>query len=170
MEFRHQYNRKKDERFFTDTGSPEYNVYIADEEGNPVISGKNNLYDEIQSHRESTELAVLLQRYMQGDETALNQLQGVYEDVVDYPRTFAELYERVHDAEESFNSLPPDLRAVFDDSPVAFWQSMGTPDFNRRVNEFEEKRKQKASVSDVNNSSVTGAADTSNGNGGIMNE
>lgn len=170
MDFRHQYNRKKDERFFTDTGSPEYNAYIADEEGNPVVSGVSNLYDEIQSHRESTELAVLLQRYMQGDETALNQLQGVYEDVVDYPRTFAELYQRVHDAEESFNSLPSELRGIFENSPVSFWQSMGTPEFNNRINEYEEKRKQKASGSDVNNSSGSGAADSSSGNGGSVNE
>lgn len=169
MKFRCQYEREKGERFITDSGSPEYTVYIADEDGNPVISGKNNLYDEIQSHRESTELAVLLQRYMQGDETALNKLQGVYEDVTEYPRTFAELYQRVHDAEQSFNSLPPDLRAIFENSPVNFWQSMGTPDFNKRIDAYQQAKQKK----DVNNNNSSQSGDPNNqsgGNGGVVSE
>nr|DAW56675.1 MAG TPA: Scaffold protein [Microviridae sp.] len=169
MIFRKQYEREKGERFVTDSGSPEYTVYVADEDGNPVPSGVRNLYDEIQSHREATELAVLLQRYMQGDETALNQLQGVYEDVTDYPRTFAELYQRVHDAEESFNSLPPDLRAIFEDSPVSFWQSMGTPEFNRRINEYQASQQKKKNNNNSNSQSGDLNSQVS-GNGGVVNE
>ena len=106
MDYRTQFDDHQ--RFICESGREEYEVYTVDDNGLPVVSGVNNRYDEIQSHRESVELSVLLQRYAQGDETALNKVQGVYEDIVDSPKTLADIYEYVKDAENSFNDLPPD--------------------------------------------------------------
>lgn len=140
MNFRNQYDNRGD-CDCTCHGRTEKPIYTANEDGFPVESGTVNIYDEIQSHRQSVELATLLQRYAQGDATALNKIQGVYADVVDMPSTYSELFERVRDAENSFNALPEDVRVLFDNSPVSFWQSIGTPEFASKIAELDAKAK-----------------------------
>lgn len=140
MVFRNQYDNRGD-CDCTCHGRAEKPTYTADDNGYPVQTGTVNLYDEIQSHRQSVELSTLLQRYAQGDVTALNKIEGVYADVVDMPSTYAELFNRVRDAENSFNALPEDVRVLFDNSPVSFWQSIGTPEFASKIAELDSKRK-----------------------------
>lgn len=140
MVFRNQYDNRGD-CDCTCHGRMEKPTYTANEDGLPVESGTVNLYDEIQSHRQSVELSTLLQRYAQGDVTALNQIEGVYADVVDMPSTYSELFERVRDAENSFNALPEDVRVLFDNSPVSFWQSIGTPEFASKIAQLDSKVK-----------------------------
>lgn len=144
MNFRNQYDNRGD-CDCTCHGRTEKPTYTANEDGFPVESGTVNIYDEIQSHRQSVELSTLLQRYAQGDVTALNQIEGVYADVVDMPSTYAELFNRVRDAENSFNALPDDVRALFDNSPVSFWQSIGTPEFATKIAELDAKAKKDSS-------------------------
>lgn len=144
MVFRNQYDNRGD-CDCTCHGRTEKPTYTANEDGLPVESGTVNIYDEIQSHRQSVELSTLLQRYAQGDVTALNQMEGVYADVVDMPSTYAELFNRVRDAENSFNALPDDVRALFDNSPVSFWQSIGTPEFAEKIGKLDAKVKKNSS-------------------------
>lgn len=144
MIFRNQYDNRGD-CDCTCHGRVEKPTYTADDNGYPVESGTVNIYDEIQSHRESVELSTLLQRYAQGDATALNKIEGVYADVVDMPSTYSELFERVRDAENSFNALPEDVRVLFDNSPVSFWQSIGTPEFAEKIGKLDAKSKKNSS-------------------------
>ena len=168
MDFRNQYDNRGD-CDCTCHGRVEKPTYTADENGYPVESGIVNLYDEIQSHRESVELSTLLQRYAQGDISALNQIEGVYADVVDMPSTYAELFNRVRDAENSFNALPDDVRALFDNSPVSFWQSIGTPEFADKIGKLDSKAKKNSSNSaDIRKSSYGDSA--ASGSGGDVNE
>lgn len=144
MVFRNQYDNRGD-CDCTCHGRTEKPTYTANEDGFPVESGTVNIYDEIQSHRQSVEPSTLLQRYAQGDVTALNQIEGVYADVVDMPSTYAELFNRVRDAENSFNALPEDVRSLFDNSPVSFWQSIGTPEFASKIAQLDSKVKNNSS-------------------------
>lgn len=168
MDFRNQYDNRGD-CDCTCHGRIEKPTYTADEDGLPVESGTVNIYDEIQSHRQSVELSTLLQRYAQGDVTALNQIEGVYADVVDMPSTYAELFNRVRDAENSFNALPDDVRALFDNSPVSFWQSIGTPEFATKIGKLDSKGKKNSS-----NTADSGKFNPGDfpapGNGGDVNE
>lgn len=138
MKFRNQYDKIEPHTFLTNPGDPIRQDYIADEDGNPVPSGKTNLYDEIQSHRASVELSTLLQRYAAGDETALNQIQGVYADVVDAPSSLQEFHERVRTAEEYFRDLPEGLRKLFNDDPFQYVMSIGTTEFLDKVLAFNK--------------------------------
>lgn len=164
MVFRNQYDNRGD-CDCTCHGRCEKPTYTVNEDGLPVETGTINLYDEIQSHRQSVELSTLLQRYAQGDVTALNKIQGVYADVVDMPSTYSELFNRVRDAENSFNALPDDVRALFDNSPVSFWQSIGTPEFATKIAELDAKAKKNSSNSSDPGKPSAGdpAADGSNG-------
>ena len=166
MVFRNQYDNRGD-CDCTCHGRVEKPTYTADEDGYPVETGTVNIYDEIQSHRQSVELSTLLQRYAQGDVTALNQIEGVYADVVDMPSTYAELFNRVRDAENSFNALPEDVRALFDNSPVSFWQSIGTPEFQTKIGYLEAKGKKNSSNSADSRQSSDGDASAV---GGDVNE
>lgn len=169
MNFRTQYNKSDSDLFITESGNPEYIVYNADEDGNPVEAGIGNLYDEIQSHRESVELSVLLQRFAQGDETALNKVQGVYDDIVGAPSTYAELFDAVKNAESSFNGLPAGLREKFNNSPVEFWKAYGTPEFAQKVREFDGSQHKKTD-NNVDNNNIDNNSNTFSGNGGVVNE
>lgn len=166
MNFRNQYDNRGD-CDCTCHGRVEKPTYTANEDGLPVESGTVNIYDEIQSHRESVELSTLLQRYAQGDVTALNQIEGVYADVVDMPSTYAELFNRVRDAENSFNALPEDVRVLFDNSPVSFWQSIGTPEFASKIAELDVKVKKNSSNPADTGKSFDGDSKTA---GGDVNE
>lgn len=168
MVFRNQYDNRGD-CDCTCHGRMEKPTYTANEDGFPVESGTVNIYDEIQSHRESVELSTLLQRYAQGDVTALNQIEGVYADVVDMPSTYAELFNRVRDAENSFNALPDDVRALFDNSPVSFWQSIGTPEFASKIGKLDAKAKENSSNSAGPGKSSAGDPSAA-GSGGDVNE
>ena len=156
MVFRNQYDNRGD-CDCTCPGRAEKPTYTSNEDGLPVESGTVNIYDEIQSHRESVELSTLLQRYAQGDVTALNRIEGVYADVVDMPSTYSELFERVRDAENSFNALPEDVRVLFDNSPVSFWQSIGTPEFADKIAKLDANVKE-------NSGNPSGPGQSSDGN------
>lgn len=138
MKFRNQYEKIPSEQFATAPGSPIRQDYVADEDGNPVPSGQTNVYAEIQSHRVSVELSTLLQRYVAGDETALNKIQGVYADVTDAPSSLQELHERVRQAENYFRDLPEGLRKLFNDSPIEYVMSVGTTEFLDKIVEFNK--------------------------------
>ncbi len=168
MVFRDQYDNCSFPDY-TCHGRVEKPTYTADQDGYPVESGTVNLYDEIQSHRESVELSTLLQRYAQGDVTALNQIEGVYADIVDMPSTYSELFDRVRDAENSFNALPEDVRVLFDNSPVSFWQSIGTPEFASKIAELDAKAKKNSSNPADTGKSSAGDPPAA-GSGGDVNE
>ena len=169
MVFRNQYDNRGD-CDCTCHGRTEKPTYTANEDGLPVESGIVNIYDEIQSHRESVELSTLLQRYAQGDISALNQMEGVYADVVDMPSTYAELFNRVRDAENSFNALPDDVRALFDNSPVSFWQSIGTPEFATKIGQLDAKGKKNSGNTADSGKSASGDPAAVGNNGGNVNE
>ena len=90
MEFKTQYDAR--DRVFTDPGSPEHITYAGhyDEKGRVVLeeSGRENIYDFIQSHAESCDIHVLMKRYQNGDVDALSQKQGFYGDFLDFPKTY----------------------------------------------------------------------------------
>ncbi len=169
MQFRTQYERPDRDLFRTNPGREEYPTFVADEDGRPVVSGTKNRYDEIQSHRQSVELATLLQRYAMGDETALNQRTGVYEDLVDAPSSLAEMYERFSDAEKQFYNLPDGFRELFGNSTVNYWKEVGTPEYFEKIDKFMSsfQKKDNNSYGNSDNNKPDSKVD---GNGGNIDE
>lgn len=121
-----------------------------DEDGRIVLeeSGKVNLYDEIQSHRDSVDIHVLMQRYVDGDLDVLSRVQGIYTDITSLPKTYAELLNSVIAGEEMFNGLPLEVKERFGNSFTEFMASMDRPD------EFFEKLGKKPDVSLNNDQEV----------------
>lgn len=78
-----------------------------------VESGKENLYEFIQSFKESVDINVILKRFANGDASALARRQGTYGDFTGMPNSYAEMLNRLTQAEDFFNNLPVETRAQF---------------------------------------------------------
>lgn len=104
-------------RYLTNVGSREKIVYTGeyDEKGNLELKeiGKDNLYAYIQSFKDSCDINVILKRFTNGETNVLSQKQGAYGDFTIMPKTYAEMLNRVIDAENYFNSLPVEERAKY---------------------------------------------------------
>lgn len=101
-----------------------------------VEVGKSNLYDEIQSHKDSCDIYKLLERYQNGDVSALSKVAGQYLDITDAPKTLAEAYTFVSNAERFFSKLPLKLREQYDFDPSKFVGDLGSDRCNSLLSEF----------------------------------
>lgn len=87
-------------------------------------SGEYNLYADIQSYKDSVSIDYILTRFVNGDESALSRVQGIYGDFTQMPTTMAELQQRVIDAEHLFNNLPLDIREQYNFSASEFFAQL----------------------------------------------
>ncbi len=135
VKFRTQFDSS--ERVYQPAGSPVKILYGPVFDARGVMSleeiGKHDLYAEIQSHADSVDIHVILQRFEAGDTSVLSRIQGTYGDFTEMPRTFAEALNTIIAAEQYFDSLPVDVRARFDHSFSQFIASMDSPDFARSM-------------------------------------
>lgn len=88
--------------------------------------GEVNLYEKIQESLEETKIENIVRRAVGGDTQALNVMHGVYADVTNAPRTFAEMQQAVITATEEFRKLPVEIREKFGHSVEQFVAEYGT--------------------------------------------
>lgn len=86
--------------------------------------GVLNVYDEIQSHKDSCSIELALQRFAMGDSSALQRTQGAYGDFTVFPKTFAEVLQLMINGQNYFDSLPKEVRRNFDNDVNKFFASM----------------------------------------------
>lgn len=125
------------ERKYANAGSPVKTIYKPVFDKNGVMeleeAGEENLYDYIQSFRDSVDIHVILKRFANGEVDVLNRVQGAYGDFTVMPRTYAELLNRVNEGRQFFESLPVETREKFNHSFEQFMASMDAPDFLERA-------------------------------------
>lgn len=119
------------ERVLTNHGSRDKIVYgpVYDENGvlDLEVIGKEDFYGFIQSHKDSVDLKQILQRFANGDVSALSKVQGTYGDFTQFPSTYAEALNTMIQAEQTFQALPVETRAKFGHSFSQFLAQVGTP-------------------------------------------
>lgn len=147
--FATQYHER--ERIFQSPGNPIRTLYVAqfDEFGNHelVETGKENLYDYIQSFKESCDIHVIMERYARGDVEALSRRQAMFADVTDLPDTFAGMLNAITQGEQYFESLPLDVRERFDNSFAKWITAMDDmPGFLEKMGEEVPSREEPAPV------------------------
>ena len=124
-------------RIHANPGTPEKVLYgpVFDENGTLDLEpkGKENLYDYIQSHKDSCDIKLIVDRCARGDLSALSKAQGMYGDFTTLPRTYAEALQALTDAENFFMGLPVETRAKFDHDPHKFIASMDKPGFLEKL-------------------------------------
>ena len=128
--FANQYRDHK--HFLTGVGSREKITYEARYNAKGQLElhekGKEDWYGYIQSHKDSVDIHVLLERFQRGDVDVLNRVQGFYGDITSMPSTFADALNIVRSSEEFFNSLPVEERAKFNHNFSEFLASFDSPD------------------------------------------
>lgn len=126
MKFTTQFDQR--DRVPANAGTREHILYTTqfDEHGNHTLveSGKENLYDYIQSHKESVDIHVIMERFARGDVQALQRRQAMFGDFTDFPTTYAGMLNAIEAGEQHFMSLPLEVRQKFDNSFQKWLASM----------------------------------------------
>lgn len=145
IKFQTQFQRRFEERrtFPTNVGSPVVLTYAPeyDKQGNLqlVQDGEKDLYAEIQSHKDSTDLALILNRYFNGDPMALSRVQGAYMDVTGMPTNLHEAMSLVDNARRDFDTLPVDIKQLFDNDANKFLATLGSPEWFEKMQVKKEE-------------------------------
>lgn len=138
---------RQGERQLSSVGSGMKDVYKmhVDDDGKRELRkfGKFNQYAEIQSYKDSVSIDYILSRFVNGDETALSRVQGIYGDFTEMPKTMAELQQRIIDAEDLFFQLPLDIRSQYNHSPSEFYAQL---DSEKTKNLFKVDDKAKEDI------------------------
>lgn len=125
------------EPVYSETGSPTKEAYapVIKDDGSFELEvvGKINVYDEIQSHADSCDINIILERYARGDVTALSRRQGLFADLSEMPRTYAEMLNVVIKAQAEFEALPANVKEKFDNDVNKFISRMDDVEFMRSV-------------------------------------
>ena len=105
-----------------------------------VTIGRKNLYAEIQSHKDSVDVHMILDQYAQtGDINLIQRVQAQYMDIADAPQTLAEAYEMVHNVKSAFDNMPLDVRKEYDHDASRFIADFGTDHFNSVMSKAFDK-------------------------------
>lgn len=112
------------------------------EDGELVFVEKDKvpLYAQIQAERDMCELSSILARYENGDDTALNKVNGMYLDIVDMPTNYAELYTAVSKANDIFYNMPTEIKEKYDNNAAMFWKNYGSDAFDDVVNAYRSEQ------------------------------
>lgn len=110
--------RKKINRIYQNPGSTEHKLYSSKFNDDGILEliecGSEHIPSMIQSHAESVDINVILQRYAEGDEAALRRRQMLFGDFTLVPKTYADVLNLAIRGEEYFLSLPLDIREKYD--------------------------------------------------------
>lgn len=135
MKFETQFTRVN-EKQFTCPGNPikiEYELRVVEGIPQLVEIGKTNFQELIQKGSEGTTLKDLVAKFVNGDPNALNGAPGVYLDITRMPENYAELYNNYLKAEQFFDDLQPNIKKLFDNNSIAFWNEFGSDKFNAKL-------------------------------------
>lgn len=78
-----------------------------------VETGKEDLYDYIQSFAESCDINMIMRRYENGDTDILEKVQGFYFDTSQVPDNMAELLNKLNYAETQFEAMPASFKEKY---------------------------------------------------------
>lgn len=135
MEFATQFTKRPRVRANSGSGVKALYTPRFDEAGNMdlVESGRENLYDFIQSHADSCNIHLILERFARGDVSVLSRTQGSFGDFTDMPGSYAELLNTVIAGEQYFMGLPIETRAKFDHSFQKWLVSSGSAEWLEKM-------------------------------------
>lgn len=122
------------ERYRTSPGSAVAPVFSSkyDADGRLVVfqSGETNLNSYIQSFKDSVNLDLIVERFQNGDTTAMNKAKGFfYDGEVKLPANLLDCLNMVNQSRAEFESLPAEVRAGFNHDFGKFLSEYGSDNF-----------------------------------------
>lgn len=108
----------------------EYSPLVNDDGTVDLIpAGKQDLQEFYNSQAAGCDMHLIISRYLAGDTSVLERVQGFYGDVSQLPRNNAELLQKVIDGERNFDRLPKEVKAAFDNDFRKWFASAGSEDW-----------------------------------------
>ena len=104
-----------------------------------ILSGKHNVYEEIQADAESCKIENILHAVAMGDLNALQQREATYCDTTTMPKTLLEAQNLVIRAKDEFYKMPIEVRKEFSNDPDVYVSKMGTQEFLDIMAPYNEK-------------------------------
>lgn len=128
-----KYNSKEDcNKFFTNPGDRYVQEYdtIVEPNGRIILkeSGKKDLFQEIQSWRDQTDMHWVLQQMALGQYPQRENL--MYGDFSEAPENMVQAMQMMINAEKAFYDLPLDTRKKFDND-YKQWMVMASSDYEQ---------------------------------------
>lgn len=132
-------------RCFANHGSRfrDKNVLVYDRDGGRHLEkvGEEDLFEIIQSHRDSVDLKKILERCMMtGDVSALHQRQGIYTDTTALPNNARDYHQILINAEAIYNGLVDDVKSNLDFN--SFLETFADPTALRKLVESRNVEKE----------------------------
>lgn len=142
IEFRTKYSEDTG-KYLSPTGDGYMDVYAykysKDGTKELVKDSKTNVYEAIQADFESCDINSLMKRFTAGETDIFNRVQGIYADLTDMPKTWAELYQMQQEGENQFLTLPVELREMFNNSAAEFFAEAGTKGWTDKVKAYADQ-------------------------------
>lgn len=85
-------------------------------------------YAKIQSYKDQCLIENIIRRCVNGDASALNQVQGFYGDVSGMPTSLPEMYDIMERSKGVFDALSEEQKAAFGGSFPAFLEGFANPE------------------------------------------
>lgn len=124
-------------RFHCPAGSRDADTFEIqiDKKGHKSLKwvGTHDIYQDIQSYKEECSIENIIARAAAGDLNALNRSQGFYADITESPKDLAEAQRNILKLSNTFDALPADIRAKFDNSKEVFVNEFGTDEFAKKM-------------------------------------
>ena len=120
-------------RVFANPGNPIKTTYMPEFDKRGVMSlvecGQENLYDFIQSHKDSVDIHKIIERFERGDVAALSKVQAVYADLSEMPSNYADMLNQVIAGEKMFNELPISVKEKFGQNFNQWMSTLGSDEW-----------------------------------------
>ena len=94
-----------------------------------VFDGTEDVYRKIQAEAVVTDLPSIIARATAGDPTAFRKGNGFFGDIVDMPKTYAEVLNTVNNAQREFDKLPLEIKSKFENSFEKWFATLGTKEW-----------------------------------------
>lgn len=117
-----------------------------------VSDGFEDVKKRMRADAEGTDLPSIIARATAGDPTAFRKDKGFYGDIVDMPKTYAEVLNTVNAGREKFDSLPIEIKEKFGNSFEKWFATFGTDEWLYNHGIVKEVEGQKESKVNENES------------------
>ena len=76
---------------------------------------------------------LIIRKYLDGDESVLNQKALAFGDTTQFPKTYAEMLQLQIDAKIAFDKLSPETKNKFNNDSNQFFAQAGTDEFYEKL-------------------------------------
>ena len=99
--------------------------------------GQTNIFEKIQSFKDSNSLAIMIQKYQSGDTSVLTTKTEYYGDFTKMPTSLTEIQNNLLQAKEIFAKLPKEIRKHYNYNIDEFTTGLFSGEFEKYLNEVK---------------------------------